>query len=100
MPTARFRTIQASIPIGVVQQRRQETAENCGSQALAQVLLNDGHTQSLEDEMAKLETIFCAMTWCLMNALLIAVAFDTVTPIESARTAQVAELAPATAQDA
>ena len=30
--------------------------------------------------MAKLETIFCAMTWGLMNALLIAVAFDAAAP--------------------
>ena len=30
--------------------------------------------------MAKLETIFCAMTWGLMNALLIAVTFDAAAP--------------------
>ena len=32
--------------------------------------------------MAKLETIFCAMTWCLMNALLFAVAVDATIPAD------------------
>ena len=34
--------------------------------------------------MAKLEMIFCAITWGLMNALLIAVTFDAATPVEPA----------------
>ena len=50
--------------------------------------------------MAKLETIFCATTWCLMNALLIAVAFDTVTPIQDTGPAAVAHVVPATASNA
>ena len=43
--------------------------------------------------MAKLETIFCAMTWGIMNALLIAVTFDAETPAAPAPTVQLASLA-------
>ena len=45
--------------------------------------------------MAKLETIFCAMTWGLMNALLIAVTFDAATPVAPAPTVQFASVATA-----
>ena len=42
--------------------------------------------------MAKLETIFCAITWALMNALLIAVTLDAATPVEPAPTVLFASL--------
>ena len=42
--------------------------------------------------MAKLETIFCATTWGLMNALLIALAFEFAAPLDPAPPAQMAEV--------
>ena len=42
--------------------------------------------------MAKLEMIFCAVTWGLMNALLIAVTFDAATPAAPAPALHLASL--------
>ena len=67
-------------------------AEIRGSPALACLMLRERQNTSKEAEMAKLETIFCAMTWGLMNALLIAVTFDAATPVEPAPTVQFASI--------
>jgi len=40
--------------------------------------------------MTKVETIFCALTWGMMNALLIAVIFDAASPVASTPTVQIA----------
>jgi hypothetical protein len=40
--------------------------------------------------MAKLETIFCALTLGMMNALLIAVALEAAVPVERMQHAQIA----------
>ena len=40
--------------------------------------------------MARFETIFCAVTWGLMNALLIAVTFDAAAPATSSTPVQLA----------
>lgn len=40
--------------------------------------------------MAKFETIFCAVTWGLMNALFVAVAVGSATPVERVQIAPVA----------
>ena len=62
---------------------------------LARLMLKERQNTSKEADMAKLETIFCAVTWGLMNALLIAVAFDAATPVEPAPAVQFASLTPA-----
>jgi hypothetical protein len=60
--------------------------------ALACLMLKElGHT-SQEANMAKLEMIFCAMTWGLMNALLIAITLDAATPVRPAPAVQFASL--------
>ena len=43
--------------------------------------------------MAKLETIFCATTWGLMNALLIALAFEFAAPLDQSPPTQMAAAA-------
>ena len=59
---------------------------------LARLMLKQRQNTSKEADMAKLETIFCAVTWGLMNALLIAVASDAATPVEPAPAVQFASL--------
>ena len=55
-------------------------------------MLKERHNTSTEAEMAKLEMIFCAITWGLMNALLIAVTFDAATPAQPPQAVQLANL--------
>jgi hypothetical protein len=50
-------------------------------------------TQSQEADVAKFETIFCAMTWGLVNALLIAVTLDAAAPTDPMPTAPIVQYA-------
>ena len=50
--------------------------------------------------MAKFETIICAMTWGLMNALVLAIAFDAAAPmhpVANVPPVQIASASPTTA---
>jgi hypothetical protein len=53
----------------------------------------NGTTQSQEAPMAKIETIFCALTCGLTNALFFAVAFGSANPVDRTQNSAVAEVA-------